>query len=60
MIENILTDKNPQRIAEVKATMKEALKMREKGMGSDEIIQTFKKTPRTKNAEGGLINILKL
>lgn len=60
MIENILTDTNPQRIAEVKATMKEALKMQEKGMGPDEIIQMFKKTPRTKQAHGGLINILKL
>ena len=60
MIENILADTNPQRIAEVKATMKEALKMQEKGMGPDEIIQMFKKTPRTKQAHGGLINILKL
>jgi len=40
--------------------MKEAMKMREKGMGSDEIIQMFRKTPRTKQADGGLINILKL
>jgi len=60
MIENILTDTNPQRIAEVKATMSESLKMQEKGMGPDQIIEMFKKTPRTKNAEGGLINILKL
>ncbi len=60
MIENILADTNPQRIAEVKATMKEALKMQEKGMGPDEIIQMFQKTPRTKQARGGLINILKL
>jgi hypothetical protein len=29
-------------------------------MGSDEIIQMFRKTPRTKQADGGLINILKL
>ena len=60
MIENILTDTNPQRIAEVKATLNESLKMQEKGMGPDEIIEIFKKTSRTKNAEGGLINILKL
>ena len=38
MIENILTDTNPQRIAEVKQTMREALKMQEKGMSPDEII----------------------
>jgi len=60
MINDILIDNNPQRIAEIKATMKEAMKMREKGMGSDEIIQMFRKTPRTKQADGGLINILKL
>ena len=60
LINDILTDTNPQRIAEVKATLKEALKMREKGMGADEIIDMFKKTPRTRNAEGGLINVLKL
>jgi transcriptional regulator with PAS, ATPase and Fis domain len=60
LVNNILTDDNPQRIAEIKATMNEALKMREKGMGPDEIIQMFRKTPRTKQADGGLINILKL
>ena len=60
LVNNILTDKNPQRIEEVKATMNEALKMGEKGMGPDQIIDIFKKTPRTKNADGGLINILKL
>jgi hypothetical protein len=58
MINNILADTNPQRIAEVKATMKEALKMLEKGKGSDEIINIFKKTPRTKHASGGLAGML--
>ena len=60
LVNKVLTDKNKQRIAEVKATMKEALKMQEKGMGTEEIINIFKKTPRTKNAHGGLIDILKL
>ena len=55
LIRQILTDKNPQRIAEVKATMREALKMQEKGMGPDQIIDLFKKTPRTKNASGGRV-----
>jgi hypothetical protein len=32
--------------------------MQEKGMGTEEIIQTFKKTPRTKNADGGLARML--
>lgn len=68
MIENILTDTNPQRIAEVKATMNEALEMQGKGKGPDEIIDIFTKTPRTRHAsggrvkmsKGGLPNILKL
>ena len=38
--------------------MKEALKMQEKGMGTDEILQTFEKTPRTKNASGGIARLL--
>ena len=58
MINKILVDDNPQRIAEIKATMNEALKMREKGMGPDEIIQMFRKTPRTKHASGGLAGML--
>jgi hypothetical protein len=68
LIKNILADNNPQRIAEVKATMKEALKMQEKGMGVEEILNIFKKEP-TKHATGGrvplagggwLIDLLKL
>ena len=58
LLNQILTDTNQQRIAEVKATMKEALKMQEKGMGTEEIIQVIQKTPRTKNALGGLANML--
>ena len=57
MIDNILTDTNPQRIAEVKQTMREAFKMQEKGMGHEEIINIFKKTPRTKNASGGRVSL---
>jgi hypothetical protein len=58
LINKILTDDNPQRIAEVKATMREALKMQEKGMGPDEIISIFKNMKRTKNATGGLAGML--
>jgi len=54
LIAKIMADDNPQRIAEVMATMDEGLKMLDKGMSSDEIISAFKKTPRTKNAGGGL------
>jgi len=55
MIENILTDNNPQRIAEVKQTMREALTMLDKGMGMDEIMEIFTKTKRTKQATGGRV-----
>ena len=54
LIAKIMADDNPQRIAEVMATMDEGLKMLDKGMSSDEIISAFKNTPRTKNAGGGL------
>jgi len=57
MIENILTDTNPQRIAEVKQTMREALEMQKKGMGSNEIIEMFKNTTRRKQANGGIISL---
>ncbi len=53
MIDNILMDTNQQRIAEVKQTMREALEMQNKGMNTDQIIEVFTKTPRSKNADGG-------
>ena len=58
LIKNILVDKNPQRIAEVKQTMREALKMQEKGMSPDEIIKLFKDTTRTKQASGGRVPLM--
>ena len=58
LINKILADTNPQRIAEVKATMKEAFKMQEKGMGPDEIINIYKNMKRTKHATGGLAGML--
>jgi hypothetical protein len=57
LIKQILTDDNPQRVAEVKQTMREALEMQNKGMSVDEIIQTFKGTTRTKQAEGGRMDL---
>ena len=54
LIAKIMADDDPQRVAEVMATMDEAFKMMDKGMSPDEIISTFKKTPRTENAGGGL------
>ena len=46
-----------QRIEEVKASLHEALKMQQKGMGHEEIIKIFKKKP-TKHASGGLAGML--
>ena len=60
LVDKILIDDNPQRKAEVLATLDEAFRMMEKGMGSDEILQTFKKTPRTKQAGGGLAYLMGL
>ena len=57
LIKLILTDKNPQRIAEVKQTIREALEMQKKGIGPDEIIQMFKEINRTKQADGGIIGL---
>jgi hypothetical protein len=57
LIKQILTDDNPQRVAEVKQTMREALEMQNKGMSVDEIIKTFKGTTRTKQAEGGRMDL---
>ena len=54
LIAKIMADDDPQRVAEVMATMDEAFKMMDKGMSSDEILSAFKNTPRTKNAGGGL------
>ena len=56
LISKILADKNPQRIAEIKASLHEALKMQQKGMGPDEIINIFKKKP-TKHASGGRVSL---
>jgi len=58
LLDKILADDNPQRKAEVIATIDEAFKMMEKGKGTDEIIETFKNTTRTKQASGGLTSML--
>ncbi len=58
LIQRILIDDNPQRKAEVIATIEESYKMLEKGMQPEDIISTFKNTSRSKNASGGLPHIL--
>jgi len=54
LLNRILVDDNPQRKAEVIATLEESYKMLERGMNPDDIIETFKNTSRRKNAQGGL------
>ena len=53
LVDKILIDDNPQRKAELIATLDEAFRMMEKGKGPDEIVEIFKNTTRTKNAKGG-------
>ena len=61
LLNKILIDDNPQRIAEVLATIDEALLMQGKGMGPDSIIQSFRDTwGRKKSASGGLAKILEV
>jgi hypothetical protein len=51
----MLADDNPQRLAEVMATVDEALIMQQKGMGPDQIVETVKESfKRKKQAEGGI------
>jgi len=38
--------------------VEQTIEMGNKGMSGDDIIQTFKNTPRTKQATGGLANLL--
>jgi len=52
LVDKILIDDNPQRKAELLATLDEAFRMMEKGKSTDEIIDTFKNQNRTKQASG--------
>ena len=54
LLKKIVIDDNPQRRAEVMATLDEALTMMDKGMDKDQILNVIKNTTRTKNSEGGL------
>jgi hypothetical protein len=55
LLNQILIDDNPQRKAEIIATIEEGLKMQEKGMSPEEIVNILKNTTRTKQAQGGRI-----
>jgi len=52
LVDKILIDDNPQRKAELLATLDETFKMMDKGMDPDEIIDIFKNQNRTKQASG--------
>jgi len=57
LLDSILIDDNPQRKAEVLATLDEIFTMMNKGKGADEILSMFKNINRTKQADGGIINL---
>jgi hypothetical protein len=57
LLNKILIDDNPQRKAEVIATIEQGLTMQEKGMSPEEIVNILKNTTRTKQAQGGPIGL---
>ena len=57
LLNQILIDDNPQRKAEVIATIEQGLKMQEKGMDPQEIVNILKNTTRTKQAKGGSVGL---
>ena len=56
LLDRILIDDNPQRKAEVLATLDEAFAMMKKGKGPDEVLRIIKNINRTKQADGGSID----
>jgi hypothetical protein len=58
LLNKILIDDNPQRKAEVIATIEQGLTMQEKGMSPEEIVNILKNTTRTKQADGGIAGLL--
>jgi hypothetical protein len=57
LLKQILVDDNPQRKAEVLASIDEAIQMQQKGIAPEEIINIIKNTTRTKQAKGGSIGL---
>jgi soluble cytochrome b562 len=58
LLQQILVDDNPQRKAEVLASIDEAIKMQERGIGPEQILDIIKNTTRTKQAEGGIAGLI--
>jgi hypothetical protein len=57
LLQKIMVDDNPMRKAEVLGSIDEAIKMQEKGLSPQEIIDIMKNTTRTKQAQGGSIGL---
>jgi hypothetical protein len=57
LAEQIVTEINPRKKADIIAMVEQTIEMGNKGMSGDDIIQTFKNTPRTKQASGGIIGL---
>jgi len=57
LAEQIATEINPRKKADIIAMVEQTIEMGNKGMSGDDIIQTFKNTPRTKQASGGIIGL---
>ena len=61
ILQQMLADNDPQRLAEVMATIDEALLMQSKGMNPESIIASFKESFKRKpSASGGLARILEV
>ena len=59
LLDNMLVDDDPYRLAEVFATVEQGLKMQEKGMGGEEIVTAIKADLKRKpNATGGGVGSL--
>jgi len=58
LAEQIATEINPRKKADIIAMVEQTIKMSETGMSGDDIIQTFKNTTRTKQATGGIAHLL--
>jgi hypothetical protein len=56
LLDSILIDDNPQRKAELLATLDEAFAMMRKGKGPDEVLSIIKNINRTKQADGGSVD----
>ena len=57
LAEQIATDTNPKRKADVIAMVEQTFELDKQGKSGSEIIDIFKKTPRTEQADGGITQL---